>query len=329
MRGVQRISDVVSAARALRRTVTVLIALAVAGALALVPAPASAAACPSSIDDAIRVSETDGGEETAPGDLARAFPDVPELLAPGAGADDALAIRSIAEVPVTATLRVAPETTPVENPDRDLQVTITWAGRTVAEGTYRDIVGTSIELGSLAPGARETLAVDVALPAVDERDNDTQKRTWPLRFTLGVGAGGECAAAADEDTQADDRADAASSADSDAGAEDTASADADVTAGADDTAGADNTAGADDTAGAAADADGTDADAAGGGTTSSQAATASDASATSTGGGGGALPRTGLESAGLVALAGIAIGLGAVLIAGARRRRAEKGETTT
>ena len=315
MRGVRHISDVLSAARALRRTVTVLISLAVAGALALVPAPASAVACPSSIDDAIRVSETDGGEETAPGDLARAFPDVPELLAPGAGADDALAIRSIAEVPVTATLRVAPETTPVENPDRDLQVTITWAGRTVAEGTYRDIVGTSIELGSLAPGARETLAVDVALPAVEERDNDTQKRTWPLRFTLGVGAGGECVATADEDAQADVRADAASSADSDAGA--------------DDTAGDDDTADADDTAGAAADADGTDASAAAGGTTSSQAATASDASATSTGDGGGALPRTGLESAGLVALAGIAIGLGAVLIAGARRRRAEKGETTT
>lgn len=314
MRGVQRISDVLPGARALRRTVTVLIALAVAGALALVPVPASAAACPSSIDDAIRVSETDGGEETAPGDLARAFPDVPELLAPGAGADDALAIRSIAEVPVTATLKVAPETTPVENPDRDLRVTITWAGRTVAEGTYRDIVGTSIDLGTLAPGARETLAVDVALPAVDERDNDTQKRTWPLRFTLGVGAGDECAAAATEDARADVRADAASSADSDAGA--------------DATAGADDSADADDTAGAAADADGTDADAAGGGTTSAQAATASDASATSTGDGGGALPRTGLESAGLVGLAGIAIGLGAVVIAGARRRRAEKGETT-
>ncbi|WP_232623651.1 hypothetical protein [Brevibacterium casei] len=314
MRGVRHISDVLSAARALRRTVTMLIALAVAGALALVPAPASAAACPSSIDDAIRVSETDGGEETAPGDLARAFPDVPELLAPGAGADDALAIRSIAEVPVTAMLRIAPETTPVENPDRDLRVTITWAGRTVAEGTYRDIVGTSIDLGALAPGARETLAVDVALPAVEERDNDTQKRTWPLRFTLGVGAGGECA---DDDAQADDRADAASSADSDSGADDTADADAD------------DTANADDTAGAAADADGTDADAAAGGTTSAQAASANDASATSTSDGGGALPRTGLESAGLVALAGIAIGLGAVLIAGARRRRAEKGETTT
>ncbi|GAA0035242.1 hypothetical protein JCM18882A_25360 [Brevibacterium metallidurans] len=269
---------------------------AVTVAILGIAAPASAKECPTSIAEAVRVSETDGSGESAPDDLQRAFPDVPELMAPGSGGDDELRVRSIAEVPVTAVLIVAPETAGVADPAHDLQVSITWAGRTVAKDSYRKVVGQRFALGELAPDADATLRVSVDLPAVGERDNDTQTRTWPLRFSLGLSTGVECAPGG-----------------SDAGGS---------AAEADDSGG--GTAAEAETR---ADSDGTSAAGSSSEASSSGSSGISNSSAGSAGGagsadGGWALPRTGFGGAGLITLAAAAIGLGLALVAVARRRRA-------
>lgn len=168
------------------------------------PAAAATTRCPTSINEALVVSETDGSNEVAPSDLDRPFPDVPERLVPGGRESDALRITPIAEVPVETTLIVADGDTSVIDPDHDLHVRITWGDRVLKSGSYRDIVGSKLSLGTLEPGRSDTLSVEVELPWVDERDNDTQERRWPLRFNLGVATGEECDSNSKEDATVDD-----------------------------------------------------------------------------------------------------------------------------
>ncbi|MGW9002115.1 hypothetical protein [Brevibacterium casei] len=176
-----------------------------------VTVPAAAGTCAASIDETITVAEVGGSGEFAPSEFERAFPEVPGLLAPGATGSDELSIRSIAEAPVAVTLIVESQDSPVANIDHDLRVTITWAGTIAATGTYSQVVGERIPLGTIEPQAQDILRVDVELPAVAEEDNDTQDRTWPLRFDLGVQADTEC-----ESDRTDDRADSDSRGGSDA-----------------------------------------------------------------------------------------------------------------
>lgn len=294
-------------ARSVRRRLcaaALVLLTAVTAAILGVAAPASAKECPTSIAEAVRVSETDGSGESAPNDLQRAFPDVPDLLSPGSGGDDELRVRSIAEVPVTAVLIVAPETAGVADPAHDLQVSITWAGRTVAKDSYRRVVGQRFALGELAPDADATLRVSVDLPAAGEQDNDTQTRSWPLRFSLGLSTGVECAPGGS------DAGGSAAEADDSAGgtaAEAETRADSDGTSAAGSNSDASNS--------GSSGISGSSAGSAGGGS-------AGSAGSAGSGDGGWALPRTGFGGAGLITLAAAVVGLGLVLVAVARRRRA-------
>ena len=276
-------------------TLVTLATLAIVYAASLTPVPVSAGACPASIDETITVAEVGGGPELAPSEFDRAFPEVPGLLAPGASGGDALSIRSIAEVPVLVTLIVEPEESPVRNDAHDLQVTITWAGTVAATGSYSQIVGQRVPLGTIAPQERGTLQVDVDLPAVTEKDNDTQERTWPLRFDLGVRADSGC-----DSDRTDDRADA------DTGGSRDGSGTAEDGAGAD---------------GSAADGSSSDGDGKDGGTT------ATDAGAHASGN-GSALPRTGVDGLGIIALAAFVLAFaGFLLIVGGRGRSQSAANT--
>lgn len=304
----------------------VLLGLVVATALTIDVSAASASDCPTSIDAAVRISELGSAEEFAPSELDRSFPDVPERLAPGSGGRDHLRIRSIADVPVDASLRVADETSPVGG-DGDLHVSITWNGDTVAEGSYGDVVGQSYEFGRLAPDSEGTLGVEVELPSAGELDNRTQNRTWPLRFSLGIGS--------DCDGASDDGADASQSADADDSTHADTSSHADSSTRADSSSRADTSNRADESTRADtsshADSSGR-AEAVGSsddrGDSGSSGVRDPDSASTGAGGaddgtaeGGSNLPRTGFDSAGIIILAGAALGFGAVLLAATRRRR--------
>lgn len=262
----------------------------------LVPVPASAETCPASIDETITVAEV-GGREFAPSDFDRAFPAVPGLLAPGDSGGDELSVRSIAEAPVTVTLIVESRQSPVEDVDHDLRVTVTWAGTIAATGTYSQIVGQRVPLGTIEPQDRAVLRVDVELPSVDEEDNDTQEKEWPLRFDLGVQADGECAG-----DRTDDRAD--SDADGAGGPEGHAS-------GEEPSAQA-SSSGDDDGDGSER---GADADASGAHASGGEAAQPDDR----------ALPRTGVEGLGIIALTAFVLAFVGFLLVGAGRRRRSSG----
>lgn len=264
----------------------------------LVPVPASAETCPASIDETITVAEV-GGSEFAPSDFDRAFPAVPGLLAPGDSGGDELSIRSIAEAPVTVTLIVESRQSPVEDVDHDLRVTVTWAGTIAATGTYSQIVGQRVPLGTIEPRDRAVLRVDVELPAVDEEDNDTQEKEWPLRFDLGVQADGECAGDRTDD-RADSDADGAGGPEGHASGEDPSAQAA--SSGDDDGDGGSER--------AADGADAVDADASGG-----ESAHKDDR----------ALPRTGVEGLGIIALAAFVLAFAGFLLVAAGRRRRSSG----
>jgi len=285
----------------------VLLSLVVASTLVLDVSAASASGCPTEIDSAIRVSELGSAEEIAPSELDRSFPDVPERLAPGSGGGDRLQIHSIADVPVDASLRVDDAKSPVGG-DGDLHVTITWNEDTVAEGSYGDVVGESYEIARLAPDGEATLGVEVELPAVDEWDNRTQNRTWPLQFSLGIGA--ECGGGSDDGADASSGADASGRAEASGKSDDRGDA-----AGEDAHRTADSQGDRDDSAAAADQGD--DASSGTNEVDSSGAGSADDGTAEA----GPNLPRTGFDSAGIIVLASAALGFGAVLLAASRRRR--------
>ena len=269
----------------------------------LVPVPASAETCPASIDETITVAEV-GGSEFAPSEFDRAFPAVPGLLAPGDSGGDELSVRSIAEAPVTVTLIVESRQSPVEDVDHDLRVTVTWAGTVAATGTYSQIVGQRVPLGTIEPRDRAVLRVDVELPAVDEEDNDTQEKEWPLRFDLGVQADGECAGDRTDDP-ADSDADGAGGPEGHASGEDPS---AQAAATGDDDGDGGNARAADGADGS--DADVNSADASGG-----ESAHKDDR----------ALPRTGVEGLGIIALTAFVLAFAGFLLVAAGRRRRPSG----
>lgn len=271
----------------------------------LVPVPASAETCPASIDETITVAEV-GGREFAPSEFDRAFPAVPGLLAPGDSGGDELSVRSIAEAPVTVTLIVESRQTPVEDVDHDLRVTVTWAGTVAATGTYSQIVGQRVPLGTIEPRDRAVLRVDVELPAVDEEDNDTQEKEWPLRFDLGVQADGECAGDRTDD-RADSDADGAGGPEGHTSGEDTA---AQASSSGDD----------DGDGGEHGDERAADADANGAGANSADESGGQPAHPDDR-----ALPRTGVEGLGIIALTAFVLAFAGFLLVAAGRRRRPSG----
>lgn len=171
----------------MRRLAATLLALLISAPLTL-PAAIAAPPCPTSIDQAIAVSEPGDSQRYAPSDLPRSFPDVDAMLAPGSSGSDAGLVHAVTDL--TLDLKVRLRGDPIEEipQDQDLVVSILWNGRTVARAGYTEVLGTGFDLGRLGPEATGTLELRVVLPAHGPRDNVTKRRTWPLGVVLGLRA---------------------------------------------------------------------------------------------------------------------------------------------